>query len=81
MFTQQRFIKNNLSNLFSISKFELFLRNLISEASFELNTAFIHPKWTTITIYYGFHQAWYQGIVKATVSGVSEDLKFEISEG
>ena len=25
---------------------------------------------------YGFHQVWYQGIVKATVSGVYEDLKF-----
>ena len=29
----------------------------------------------------GFHQVWYQGIVKATVSGVFEDLKFKISEG
>ena len=29
----------------------------------------------------GFHQVWYQGIVKATVSGVCEDLKFKISEG
>ena len=39
----------------------------------------------TIFIYYvstyGFHQVWYQGIVKATVSGVFEDLKFKISEG
>jgi hypothetical protein len=31
--------------------------------------------------YKGFHQVWYQGIVKATVSGVFEDLKFKISEG
>ena len=29
----------------------------------------------------GFHQVWYQGGVKATVSGVVEDLKFKISEG
>ena len=29
----------------------------------------------------GFHQVWYQGIVKATVFGVLEDLNFEISEG
>ena len=28
-----------------------------------------------------FHQVWYQGGVKATVSGVVEDLKFKISEG
>ena len=26
------------------------------------------------------HRIWYQGIVKATVSGVFEDLKFKISE-
>ena len=32
-------------------------------------------------IYQGFHQVWYQGIVKATVSGVLEDLTFKISEG
>ena len=25
----------------------------------------------------GFHQVWYQGIVKATVFGVFEDLKFK----
>ena len=31
-------------------------------------------------VYQGFHQVWYQGIVKATVSGVFEDLKFKISE-
>jgi hypothetical protein len=30
---------------------------------------------------YGFHQVWYQGIVKATGSGVLEDLTFKISEG
>ena len=29
----------------------------------------------------GFHQVWYQGIEKATVSGVFEDLKLKISEG
>ena len=29
----------------------------------------------------GFHQVWYQGIVKATVSGVFEDLKYKVSEG
>ena len=29
----------------------------------------------------GFQQAWYQGMVKATVSGVFEDLKFKISGG
>ena len=28
-----------------------------------------------------FHQVWYQGIEKATVSGVIEDLTFKISEG
>ena len=28
-----------------------------------------------------FHQVWYQGIVKATVSGVPGDLTFKISEG
>ena len=32
-------------------------------------------------VYQGFHQVWYQGIVKATVSGVLEDLTFKISEG
>ena len=32
-------------------------------------------------VLYGFHQVWYQGIVKATVFGVFEDLKFKISEG
>ena len=29
----------------------------------------------------GFHQVWYQGIVKATVFGVFEDFKLNISEG
>ena len=29
----------------------------------------------------GFHKVWYKGGVKATVSGVVEDLKFKISEG
>ena len=31
----------------------------------------------------GFHQVWYQGIVKATVSGVRvfDDLRFKISVG
>ena len=29
----------------------------------------------------GFHQVWYQGIVKATVSGVLEDLALKVSEG
>ena len=29
----------------------------------------------------GFNKFWYQGGVKATVSGVFEDLKFKISEG
>ena len=29
----------------------------------------------------GFHKVWYQDIVKATVSGVLEDLTFKISEG
>ena len=29
----------------------------------------------------GFHQVWYQGGMKATVSGVLEDLKFKNSEG
>ena len=28
-----------------------------------------------------FHQVQYQGIVRTTVSGVFEDLKFKISEG
>ena len=28
-----------------------------------------------------FHQVWYQGGMKATVSGVVEDLKFKVSEG
>ena len=32
-------------------------------------------------IYQRFHQVWYQGGVKATVSGVVEDFKFKISEG
>ena len=32
-------------------------------------------------IHYGFHQVWYQGGVKAKVSGVVEDLTFKISEG
>ena len=30
---------------------------------------------------YVLHQVWYQGIVKATVSGVLEDLTLKISEG
>ena len=34
-----------------------------------------------IGVMYGFHQVWYQGIVKATGSGVLEDLTFKISEG
>ena len=34
-----------------------------------------------ICIHLGVHQVWYQGGVKATVSGVVEDLKFKISEG
>jgi hypothetical protein len=29
----------------------------------------------------GCKKVWYQGILKATVSGVFEDLKFKISEG
>ena len=29
----------------------------------------------------GFHQVWCQGIVKATVFGVLDDLTFKISEG
>ena len=29
----------------------------------------------------GESKVWYQGILKATVSGVFEDLKFKISEG
>ena len=29
----------------------------------------------------GFHQVWYQGIVKATVFFRLQDLKFKISEG
>ena len=32
-------------------------------------------------VHQGFHQVWYQGGVKATVSGVVEDPKFKISEG
>ena len=32
-------------------------------------------------VYQGFHQVWYQGGVKATVSGVVQDLKFKISKG
>ena len=32
-------------------------------------------------LHQGFHQVWYQGGVKATVSGVVEDLKLKISEG
>ena len=34
-----------------------------------------------ICIHEGFHQVWYQGGVKVTVSGVVEDLKFKISKG
>ena len=29
----------------------------------------------------GFHQVWYQGIVKATGSGVLEEITLKISEG
>ena len=32
-------------------------------------------------VHWGFHQVWYQGGVKGTVSGVIEDVKFKISEG
>ena len=32
-------------------------------------------------LHQGFHQVWYQGIVKAAVSGVFEDFKVKISEG
>ena len=32
-------------------------------------------------MYQVFHQVWYQGIVKATVSGVFENLKFRNLEG
>ena len=35
----------------------------------------------TVYIILGFHQVWYQGGVKARVSGVVENLKFKISEG
>ena len=31
-------------------------------------------------VHQGFHQVWYQSIMKATVSGVLEDLTFKISE-
>ena len=34
-----------------------------------------------VYVYQGFHQIWYQGGVKATVSGVVEALKLKISEG
>ena len=40
------------------------------------NTVFI-----SLYVYQGFHQVWYQGTVKATVSGVVEDRKLKISEG
>ena len=32
-------------------------------------------------LFQGFHQVWYQGDKKATVSGAVEDLKFKILEG
>ena len=32
-------------------------------------------------VHQGFYQVWHQGTVKATVSGVFEDLKFKISQG
>ena len=32
-------------------------------------------------LHQGMSKVWYQGILKATVSGVFEDLKFKISEG
>ena len=37
---------------------------------------FISQSW--MYLYYGFHQVWYQGIVKATGFGVLEDLPFKI---
>ena len=39
------------------------------------------PKKPLRSIKKGFHQVWYQGIVKAIVFRVLEDLKFKISEG
>ena len=36
---------------------------------------------TVQCLHQGFHQVWYQGSVKATVSGVLENLTFKISEG
>ena len=36
---------------------------------------------TNLCTKYMFHQVWYRGIVRATVSGVLEDLTFYISEG
>ena len=40
-----------------------------------------HPSLLRLVDRLGFHQVWYQGGVKATLSGVVEDLKFKISEG
>ena len=44
-------------------------------------TMFSNQIFLCIYVGQGFHQVWYQGGVKATVSGVVEDLKFKISEG
>ena len=38
-------------------------------------------KYLSTYVHQGVSKVWYQGILKATVSGVFEDLKFKISEG
>ena len=49
-----------------------------TDACFHQTRVMVVPTVYTIQ---GFHQVWCQGGVKVTVSGVVEDLKFEISEG
>ena len=41
----------------------------------------IHFIGSKLGLYFSFRIPLYQGILKATVSGVFEDLKFKISEG
>ena len=41
--------------------------------------SFYEIKFLNMYLQHGFHQVWYQGGAKSTVSGVFEDLKFKTS--
>ena len=56
-----------------------FSRVIIFVSSYILSS-FYQVRYINMYIHQGFRQVWYQGGVKATVSGVVEDLKFKISK-